>query len=290
MTAGAIKATSTSTLIEQKKSLKKNGMREKKMKIVTVGGSHPRHLYYLNEIAKDHKIEASIIQVREHMLPEPPKGLDERYTDLWERHFWERDRSEMRYYGEQDYPQHEVLEVGKDELEGERSCELVQDIQPDIVLIFGCGLIRGALADVLPEMSLNLHLGISPRYRGAATLFWPFYFLEPQWAGCTIHKIEYEPDAGDILHQCSPMLFRNDGVHDVACRAVVQATSDMREILSKYPDWTFRKQTSTGKNFLWSDFKPQHLSMLYEVYDNDIAGQWLAGNIKGKAPELWSQL
>lgn len=259
------------------------------MKLLWIGGSHPRHLYYINEIAKDFEIAGAIIQKRENMLPKPPE-VSMRLEKLWNRHFRERDEAERMHFGEQYYPDTDVLEVNKEDLEGGVSVKMVEHIKPDVVLIFGCGLIRGELAKVLPEMSLNLHLGISPRYRGAATLFWPFYFLEPQWAGCTIHKIVHEPDAGDILHQCRPLLFKKDGIHDVACRAVVQASSDMREILKKYPRWKFRKQKSTGKNFLASDFKPQHLEMIYTVFDNDLVKQYLEGKVEGKEPRLWSQL
>ena len=259
------------------------------MKLLWIGGSHPRHLYYINEIANQFDVAGAIIQRRGGMLPQPP-DVSRRLVKLWERHFRERDEAEFVYFGGQQYPDTDVLEVSKEDLESTEAVEMVKRIKPDVVLIFGCGMIRGELANVLPEMSLNLHLGISPRYRGAATLFWPFYFLEPQWAGCTIHKIVHEPDAGDILHQCVPDLHSEDGIHDVSCRAVVQATADMKRILNNYPDWKFRRQTSTGKNFLESDFKPQHLEMIYTVFNNNIAKKYLDGFIEGKEPKLWSAL
>lgn len=257
------------------------------MKILWIGGSHPRHLYYINKIARDYPIAAALIQKRESMLPAPPTGLQGLAKGLWHQHFQERDEAEYRYFGNQSYPDTNILEVLPENLESDKAVMFVKAYDPDIVLIFGCGMIRGELAKVLPEMTINLHLGLSPRYRGAATLFWPFYFLEPQWAGCTFHKIVHEPDAGDILHQCRPVLRRGDGIHDVACKAVVHAAGEMRRLLYNYPQWKFRKQTSTGKNFLASDFKPQHLYMIYDKYDNDIVDHYLDGELPGREPKLW---
>lgn len=257
------------------------------MKILWIGGSHPRHLYYINAIAEHFPIDGAIIQQRENMLPVPPDGLTDDERAMWYRHFEGRDRAEYIHFGFQSYPDTNILEVKPDALESSRSVRFVKEINPDIVLIFGCGMIRRELVKILPEMSLNLHLGISPRYRGAATLFWPFYFLEPQWAGCTAHKIVHEPDAGDILYQSIPEMKRGDGIHDVACKAVKAATEDMIEALEAYPKWQFKKQTATGKNFLASDFKPQHLNMIYEVYDNDIVDHYLDGKLNGREPKLW---
>lgn len=258
------------------------------MKLMFIGGSHPRHLYYINKIARDYPLAGAIIQKREGMRPEPPEGLSKIHRLMFLHHFRERDEAELKYFGKQWYPDVDVLDVSKDQLEMEGTVNHLKRINPDVVLIFGCGMIRGALAEALPEMTINLHLGLSPRYRGAATLFWPFYFLEPQWAGCTFHKIVYEPDAGDILHQCRPTLQYGDGIHDVSCRAVVHAAGEMRRLLHYYPAWRFKKQTATGKNFLASDFKPQHLEMIYNVYDNNIVDYYMNGQLDGREPKLWT--
>ena len=261
------------------------------MKILFIGGNHPRHLYYINKVARDYPLAGAVIQKREHMIPEPPQNTPKKYKDLWHRHFEGRDAAEYKYFGDQFYPDVDnLIEVTGDNLESNQVVQFVNSLRPDIVLIFGCGMIRGELARVLPEMTINLHLGLSPRYRGAATLFWPFYFLEPQWAGCTFHKIVHEPDAGDILHQCRPVLKKGDGIHDVACKAVIHAAGEIRRLLYAYPDWKFKKQTATGKNFLASDFKAHHLSAIYEVFDNDIVDHYLDEKIEGREPKLWKSV
>ena len=258
-------------------------------KILFLGGTHPRHLYYANEIHKRFPLAGAVLEGRGSMTPDVPSKADSLEAGLWMGHFLNRMAAEEKYFGDQVPPDVEIFDIGSDYIP-----QLISDFEIDIALIFGCGMIKGELAQALPELSINLHLGLSPRYRGAATLFWPFYFLEPQWAGCTFHKIVDEPDAGDILHQCVPELERGDHIHDVAAKAVIQATEDMIKLLcvafDYHPDeWRFHPQSTTGKNFLSRDFQPSHLRMIYETYQDDIVDQYLDGNLKQHKPRLVRQ-
>jgi len=152
------------------------------------------------------------------------------------KHFSNRDKLEQKYFGNQELPHCPMLKVSKEELNLKNSAEFVNEIKPDLVLIFGCSLIKEPLYSSLPENSINLHLGLSPRYRGAATLFWPFYFMEPNFAGSTFHYIISEPDAGNLIHQSIAKLEVNDTIHDVACKTVIQSTEDMLKLLKKFKE------------------------------------------------------
>ena len=84
--------------------------------------------------------------------------------------------------------------------------------------------------DVLPTFTINLNLGLIPHYRGAITMLWPF-FLEPSIAGSTYHIIDEKVDTGEILHNNVPKLEIKDGMHEVAAKAVVDPSKDIRLIL-----------------------------------------------------------
>ena len=258
-------------------------------KIMWIGGSHRRHLYYVNTISQLFEISGGIMEVREEMIPKPPDGLGDIDLRNFLLHFARRSYMEKQYFGKQPLPRFPLLRVNKDNLNSQESVDFVKSINPDLVVIFGCGMIREPLFAALPEDKINLHLGLSPRYRGAATLFWPFYFLEPQYAGTTFHYIVDEPDAGDIVHQTVPELNRYDTLHDVGCKAVVQSTQDAIRLLELYGTWKTHKQRSTGKNFLASDFIPEHLRMIYTVYDDDIVKRVFDGELPSKTPKLFRQ-
>ena len=50
----------------------------------------------------------------------------------------------------------------------------------DVVLVFGTGILREALLSAFPGRLINIHLGLSPYYRGAGTNFWPLVNGEPE--------------------------------------------------------------------------------------------------------------
>lgn len=254
------------------------------MRIVLIGGTHPRHLYYHNAIANNYNVVGALLESREGMIPKPPEGTSERDAELFNRHFAARDAKEREYFGEQSMPDVPVGFTAKEELNAFANWDWLESLDADLVLVFGCHMIEWKSDK---NRIINLHLGLSPRYRGSATLFWPFYFLEPNFAGCTFHQIVDEPDAGDILHQCRPELKRGDTIHDVQCRAVVQATADMVHLLETFDAWKLKPQRNTGKCFLTTDFIPQHLRMIYEAYDDNIVDAYLDGELSGREPYLY---
>jgi len=91
------------------------------------------------------------------------------------------------------------------------------------------------------------------------------------------------------VHHAVPQLVRGDGIHDTACRAVVQVAEDLVAILRMVEQGATIEevpQRSSGKLFLGEDWKPQHLRLIYNTFDNDIVDQYLDGNLGHQEPPL----
>lgn len=262
------------------------------MRILYVSGNHLRHLYYINTIQEKYDISGGIVSIRESMVPQPPQGISETDRKNFVRHFENRDVAEKKHFGKQHLPDCQLRKIEDGGLNTKESAEFVKSIDPDVVLLFGCGLIKEPLYSALPSNTINLHGGLSPRYRGTATLFWPFYFMEPQYAGSTFHHIVSEPDAGDIIHQTVPVLQRDDRIHDVACKTLIESAKDAIKLLELFEEnrcWQRHKQKGTGKNFLQTDFKPEHLRVIYNLFDDDMVNEYLDGKLGSKTPKLVTQ-
>jgi len=258
------------------------------MRYVIIGGDHPRHLYYLNSIVENVDVVGAILEKRENFMPQISKKLDKIDYENCIRHFQNRKKYELKFFGDKKkLPKCPIHYVTEDTLSNENSVKFIKKLKPDVVFIFGTGMIREPLYSSLPKLKINLHLGISPRYRGSATLFWPFYFLEPNWAGSTFHLITDEPDAGDIIHQAFPILEKGDTIHEVACKVVQQSAIDVKkilDILESGNQLVLYKQKGSGKNFLTRDFMPQHLRVIYNLYNDNIVDLFLDKKIKPKEP------
>lgn len=121
------------------------------------------------------------------------------------------------------------------------------------------------------------------------TLFWPFYFLKPNWAGMTIHCLSANLDGGDILHHSVPKLEHGDKMHEVACKAVVQVAEDLCSILKcldKGEKLVCVPQNGNGKLFLSRDWTPQTLRVIYELFEDKIVDMYLDGELEKSEPKL----
>jgi len=262
------------------------------MKYVIIGGDHPRHLHYLNSIVDSCNVVGAILEKRESFMPNVPDGLEDIDTNNFKRHFKNREKYEIKYFGtEKRLPTCPIHYVSEDTLSLKDSVAFIEKLNPDVVFIFGVLELSYKINKKLKKLPIciNLNTGLIQRYNGDATLFWPFYFLEPNWAGSTFHLITDEPDAGQIIHQSVPKLEKGDTIHEVACKVVEQSAIDVKKIiniLENDKELKLHKQKSTGKNFLTRDFIPQHLRVIYNLYNDDIVDQYLDNKLKPKNPEL----
>jgi methionyl-tRNA formyltransferase len=266
------------------------------LKIIIFTGSHARHLYVHQEVIR-HSTECAIVLMeREQIIPNIPSGIPKVDQRNWERHFAERNEIEVTAYGhlhpESVFSNMSLHKCRPETLNSDATANFVRDFNPGMAFIFGTDLIKDPVHSALPEIRINLHLGLSPWYRGSATLFWPFYFLQPQFAGATFHQIVPEADAGGILHQTVPVLESADGIHDVGVKTVVKAKYDLAKLLKLYTQngWEYQKQKSSGRLFLTRDFEPHHLRMIYNLYDNNIVDAYLNGALGSRKPVLVSAL
>jgi len=266
------------------------------LKICFIGGDHLRHLYYLNEINKIFPITSAIIENRSNgtneKIPTPSPELSDHDKNNFLQHFSQRLETEKVFFGNQILPKIPILNIEESELNSQKTSDFIKLVNPDLVIIFGCHLIKDPLLSVLPKHSINLHGGLSPKYRGTATMFWPFYFLEPNHVGTTFHYIVSEPDAGSVIHQSTPTLEYGDKIHDVACKTIIQSAKDIIELITifkKNNKWDIFPQKSTGKNFLENDFRTEHLRVIYDLYNNDIVDHFLDKKINPKPPNLIKQ-
>ena len=263
------------------------------MRILLFSGSHPRHLFIHRALFAQFEICGVVAMQREQLIVAPPAGITDHDRQLFVRHFDERFAIERATYGEETpeavFAGIPALFCGPAELNTAETAAFVRRCRPDVVFIFGVDLIKEPVMGVLPHDKVNLHLGLSPWYRGAATLFWPFYNLEPQYAGATFHQIVAAADAGAVIHQCVPVLKKGDGIHDVGFRTVVQARDDLVRLFThraSHDRFEGQTQKTTGRLYLSTQFRAAHLRLIYDLYDNRIVDEYLAGHLGQHQPKL----
>jgi peptidoglycan/xylan/chitin deacetylase (PgdA/CDA1 family)/folate-dependent phosphoribosylglycinamide formyltransferase PurN len=92
-------------------------------------------------------------------------------------------------------------------------------LRPDILVVFGTGLVkhRDILGTPIPK--INLHWGKSPYYRGSYTLRWPILNRDPAGIAVTVHELTSGIDAGPIYYQQDITLDGSEEVTDIENKA-----------------------------------------------------------------------
>lgn len=264
------------------------------MKVLLLTGSHPRHLYLVNQLVKLGLVTAHVMEEREEFIPQPPPNLEDIDRGNFIRHFVDRDEAEHRHFIGNEIVSVNIptLKVSQVTLNSIETIEWVKGQTFDLAISYGVHMLSKELLEVMPTHSWNIHGGLSPWFKGNTTLFWPFFMLRPNWAGMTIHRLSTRLDAGEIVHHAMPQLAYGDGIHDVACKAVIQVTDDLVRILTEIPleKINYIPQKGNGKLWIGTDWMPQHLRFVYNLYDNDIVDQYLDGKLPKLDPPIISAL
>ena len=102
-----------------------------------------------------------------------------------------------------------VLEV--DSVNGAETSALLTDMKPQVVVVTGTGIIARRVLALAPAF-INIHVGITPRYRGVHGGFWAVYEGRPDLAGTTIHTVDAGVDTGAIIAQ-TPITIEPDDTY-----------------------------------------------------------------------------
>jgi folate-dependent phosphoribosylglycinamide formyltransferase PurN len=96
----------------------------------------------------------------------------------------------------------------------------VAALEPDVILVYGTGIVGGKVLSLARTIALNMHTGISPYYRGCDCAFWPLYNQELHMLGATVHECVKEVDGGRIFGTTGIHLHAGDDLFAVFERCV----------------------------------------------------------------------
>jgi folate-dependent phosphoribosylglycinamide formyltransferase PurN len=244
--------------------------------ILIITGDQLRHHYFVNRLGERFDVRGVVCeQVYQPTLEGEPEELE----DL-DRHFSERTVAEERYFAADDALQIEaasLLRIPKGEANSEAVYEWIQRREPEYLILYGSSIIRERLLDAFDQRTINMHLGLSPYYRGSGTNFWPLVNGEPELVGVTIHLATLVVDAGGILKQVRPPIAAEDRNHDIGCKAIIAGTAAMCEAIEAYAAGSLQPQDQQpgGKVFRRGDFDVEAVRQMWRNLDDGMIADYL---------------
>jgi len=242
---------------------------------VALVGDHLRHRWYATRLAQGADVELRGIVVESQ--PPQPRGRTAEEDSLVSRHFAARADAERRHFGDARAWSElgaDVVEVARGESNGPEVFDWVVERNPDVLLLYGCSIIRPPLLERYATRTVNIHLGLSPYYRGHATNFWPLVNGEPECVGATVHLATLDVDAGSILRQARPEPAPDDGPHDIGCKAIAAGAEALFAVLPGYLGGGVepRAQPAGGRVYRRRDFEERAEEALGELARRFAAG------------------
>jgi folate-dependent phosphoribosylglycinamide formyltransferase PurN len=93
-------------------------------------------------------------------------------------------------------PSHRVASVNDDV-----TIALLASLQPEVVVVHGTRIIAARVLESAACPVVNMHAGITLRYRGVHGGYWALAEHHPYWVGTTVHLVDPGIDTGGILAQ-----------------------------------------------------------------------------------------
>lgn len=245
------------------------------MRAIVLTSTMRRHHYVANTLAGRLDV-AGVWEEPKAFEPMQYAGSPEEAAII-ARHFEARDLSEHAYFAAHDRVPAPARRVEPNGCNAPDEIEAMRRLAPDVVLVFGTGLLRQPLIDAFAGRILNIHLGLSPYYRGAGTNFWPLVNGEPEFCGATIHFLDAGVDTGPIIAHVRPEIRSGDGPHDIGNKTIVAAAEALAVAAVAHARTPLRgvEQSGGGRVYRRKDFSAASVERLYANFAGGMIDEYL---------------
>ncbi|HEY7185540.1 MAG TPA: formyl transferase [Vicinamibacterales bacterium] len=246
------------------------------MRAIVLTSTMRRHQFVANTLAARLDVAAVFQEEKSFKPMRYARSADD--EAVIERHFAARDASEEAFFADHDRVHAPSFRLPPGGCNEPGSVDAMRRIEPHVVLVFGTGLLHQTLIDAFPGRILNIHLGLSPYYRGAGTNFWPLVNREPEYCGATIHFLDAGVDSGPVIAHVRPEMQADDGPHEIGNKTIVSAASALADAAMALDEGGVRSVTQTGDGRLYkrADFSADAVKTLYANFADGMIAEYLS--------------
>lgn len=217
------------------------------MKVTVFTSNQPRHLALIDRLTD---VADEVFAVLECNTVFPGEVADFfAKSDTMQQYFSEVMAAERHYFGGLRFTPDRAscMAIKSGDLNRLTRESLASALNADAYVVFGSSFIKGWLVDHLVDnQALNIHMGLSPYYRGSSCNFWAINDGNPAMVGATIHLLTKGLDSGPMLRHAVPTLTGEDSFR-FTMKAVVAAFEALTETL-KSDDWRSRAPITQEKS------------------------------------------
>lgn len=235
-------------------------------KVILITSDSLRHIYFRKILAQVGEVEVirSYVEKSENRL----ESHSVFSTAIEKQHDIARKKSESDFFQDLVMILPDISNpffLPKGDINLDNHIDDIMKLSPDVIVTYGSSIIERPLIEKMKGRFLNIHLGLSPYYRGAATNLHSLANGEFHLCGYTLMHIDEGIDTGEIIHQRRADIDVFDTVHTIGNRLIKHMTTDVAKILSRWDEIQEKKQfiVENSRVFRIKDVNETVLRKLY---------------------------
>ena len=165
----------------------------------------------------------------------------------------------------------------------EECLKKIKILNPDLIIVYGSSILKGNILKEFKNRILNVHLGLSPYYRGGGTNYFPFVNNEPEYAGATFMFLDEGIDTGEIIHQIRSRIYSGDNFHQIGNRLILDMFKIYCQIILNIKKIKKIKINYKNKKkllYTTKDFTLQTLKKLHNNFNKGMIDDYLKNKRK----------
>ncbi len=254
-----------------------------KSKIVLITGPDLNHQYFVNCLSREFPVEC--VFVEEVTYPDFTSPFKE-HQEAWEWFFRRRREYEENHFAPSKLqaPKNlpKSIPIASGQLNSTHTLKALEALQPDLIVLFGTSLVGQNIMNRFANQILNLHIGLSGKYRGSSCNFWPIYEGKLDCLGATLLKIDAGIDTGEILAQKTIEIEENDTEQSLMGKSLILGVDLTIQVVHKW----FKDQCEVlplerkGKLFQKKDFTPEAVFKVREMVESGHLASMIKTHLK----------
>lgn len=256
-------------------------------RIVIITGNELRHDFFRKYIAS----ETDVVVLKSY-CEVPAKNLAQKMQEdensaFRKEHLMMREQTEFDFFQVfcqkiTDNSNPEFLTKGL--INAEEKVNEIINLNPDIIISYGSSIIQAPLIHHFQKRFINIHLGLSPYYRGSGTNFFPFVNNEIACVGVTFMHIDAGIDTGEIIHQIRPTISYGDNLHQIGNRLIQQMTEVSVKLIHNFENTVaitpIKIHSEREKYYKKIDFSEESVATMYTNFSNGIVKNYIQNKEK----------
>jgi methionyl-tRNA formyltransferase len=232
----------------------------KNPRVVVMVSTDPSDLYFANQIIK-HRNVVGVLVERQHQ----PTGklnhmlkafvhlrqaftLRRKLNEVWTRKFYGRKAKKISQtgFGKEGFKLSKaencqlIVAEGQGALNNRDCVEWLKALQPHAIIVCGASVLKQPILSITPNI-INLHSGLSQKYRGTWTTLWAIYNEEPEYVGYTVHFVTPGIDDGDVICQGRPIICEDDNHESLYVKVVKLGTVAVLKVIDEIQSNSIRR-------------------------------------------------